>query len=120
VLGKVEVLLSHEYTLCTSQTSQLSFLPAIGLGPPTRISLHIPRKRYSWIFLRSSLGISLDSYQQTCPINSSSRGNPYIVASSWCSSGNRSDNAKRLVEIMMGVERRTAELKVRRFLFRWL
>jgi hypothetical protein len=72
VLGKVEVLLGHEHTLC--KYSQLIDLIAISILvcnsaiAACRTEGHrsvgegrgyIPRKRYSWIFLRSSLGISL-------------------------------------------------------------
>lgn len=66
MLGKVEVLLGHEHTLCsiTSTKSvrvrrQLSESICAAKAERLVVDSNIPRKRYSWIFLRSSLGISL-------------------------------------------------------------
>lgn len=81
VLGKVEVLLGHEHTLYSFQVSDYPLLRIIDSCCSRRITVykpskqrrakrlgdssvvHIPRKRYSWIFLRSSLGISLGHCQ---------------------------------------------------------
>lgn len=67
MLGKVEVLLGHEHTLYSQPSARL--IHPSSIDRPSRnnsetqgrwiIGVHIPRKRYSWIFLRSSLGISL-------------------------------------------------------------
>lgn len=84
VLGEVEVLLRDKDTLYISRISQpavpccsLLLFPDVQLSPPyhsntSKILPHnpqfrkskdkdksLPRKRYSWIFLRSDLGISL-------------------------------------------------------------
>ena len=60
----LEVLLGHEHTLCSgNQSATVVFRERGRLDRPMRQGtggvVHIPRKRYSWIFLRSSLGISL-------------------------------------------------------------
>lgn len=105
VLGKVEVLLGHEHTLCVRKSVQLLDYVSVmlcaamlegldGLGGGEGAS-HIPRKRYSWIFLRSSLGISLDNCQRRNNLQQRSVIS-YIVASSWRNSGNRFDNARKI------------------------
>lgn len=73
----VEVLLGHEHALCHYIISQEPFSATMH---------HIPRKRYSWIFLRSSLGMSLRASQQRIR---QKKAKAYIVASSWRYSGNR-------------------------------
>ena len=50
MLGEIEVLLGHEYSLCSG---------SVEISPAIQRS-NEPRKRYSWIFLRSAFGISLD------------------------------------------------------------
>lgn len=115
VLGKVEVLLGHEHTLYSFQVSDYP-LCIIGSCCSRRITIykpsqrraigdslsvvHIPRKRYSWIFLRSSLGISLEHCQYIYNSFASNKHwdnnrDTYIVASSWRYSGNRSDNVRK-------------------------
>ena len=51
MLGEVEVLLGDEYALYIKVSPPFLFEPST--------DVHIPRKRYSWIFLRSALGMSL-------------------------------------------------------------
>lgn len=67
VLGKVEVLLSHEHTLCITGLQSAIMISSRNIHSTIDVRrrgkvVHIPRKRYSWIFLRSSLGISLGWY----------------------------------------------------------
>lgn len=65
MLGKVEVLLGHEHTLCSIRRTKSVRVrrklsePIALRKPHIGVDVNIPRKRYSWIFLRSSLGISL-------------------------------------------------------------
>ena len=70
VLGKVEVLLRDEDALCWYYGQNCS---------ASRYSwVRLPRKRYSWIFLRSALGISLEIGQ--FGYSAIGIASPYIVA----------------------------------------
>ena len=69
-----------------------------------------PRKRYSWIFLRSALGMSLKVLLVSLCAVSDNGGLPYMVASSCRTSGNRFlprndvvDRAARMVRAMIEV-----------------
>lgn len=61
VFRQIEVLLCHKNTLCSvlmlADAAKLCFF--LGGGGRRRNFQCLPRKRYSWIFLRSALGISL-------------------------------------------------------------
>lgn len=62
VLGQVVILLGDEYTLYLRNVSKRAIVISdnVFMSLCLEKGFCIPRKRYSWIFLRSALGISLE------------------------------------------------------------